>query len=83
MWNYRILEAPFDTNSDGSACTDPTPYLQLIECFYDEQDRPNGYTFVDRVFAEPDEGLKWTLEKMLEAASRPILKPSDFEREAD
>lgn len=81
-WNYRILEAPFDTLTDGSPCDDPTSYHHLIECYYDG-DRPNGYIIVDRVFSEVDEGLKWTLEKMLEAASKPVLKPSDFEKETD
>jgi len=79
-WNYRILEAPFDTNTDGSPCTDPELYHHLIECYYNDKDEPSGWTYVDRVFSEKEEGLKWTLEKMLEAAGRPILQESDFKR---
>jgi len=62
-WNYRILAH----ENNGEI------FFQLHEVYYKEE-IPNGYTANPiTVGSETLKGIKWTLNKMQEAAKKPIL----------
>lgn len=64
VWNYRVLA--FEQNGET--------YFQVHEVYYDENDKPNGYTQNPiSVGSETIEGINWTLNEMLECLSKPIL----------
>lgn len=65
-WNYRVLSI-----ADSIA---------VHEVHYDEMGVPAAYA-VEPVKAETDtlEGLKWMVEKFIEALAKPMLTQADFE----
>ena len=69
-WNHRVME--FVERGEI--------FLGIVEVHYDG-DIPAGYTVPVAVIADDVDGLRWTLERMLDALTKPVLKPSDCERE--
>jgi hypothetical protein len=64
LWNYRILAHE----------TDGRVYLRIHEVYYDKNGVPDGYTGeAVSVGAETLKDITWTLNKMLESRSKPIL----------
>ena len=63
-WNHRILAH----EHNGEV------YLQIHEVYYNEEGKPNGYTENPiSVGSETVKGITWTLNKMLECRTKPIL----------
>ncbi len=71
-WNYRILA---HKEEDGM-------YFQIHEVYYNEAGIPNGYTnnFAG-VGGDSLKDINWSLEKMKEATSEPILLADGFPNE--
>ena len=69
-WNHRVMRIVHN---------DDAPIYGIHEVYYHDDGTPRAYSSepVD-VSADDIEGLKWTLEMMLAALSKPVLSPSDF-----
>lgn len=64
-WNHRIL-AYEETNGEI--------YLAIHEVYYDKKGKANGYTENPiSVHSDSVKGMRWVLNKMKEATSKPIL----------
>jgi hypothetical protein len=72
-WNYRVLAHKDDDDV----------MLMIHEVYYDENGKPNSYTVNPvPVRGEDLDALKFSLEKMNEALTKPILwYGSDFPKE--
>lgn len=75
-WNYRVMERVID----GELCH------VMVEAYYrDGEQDPYGYCEVELLFDEVEgkerQPLRWTLERMLEALDKPVLKEQAFEKE--
>ena len=69
-WNYRILAHKYRENE---------VYFQIHEVYYDKSGIPNGYAKdAEYVGADDVEGLQWTLDRMQECLSKPILSVENF-----
>jgi hypothetical protein len=67
-WDYRIL-----AYKQGEEIL-----LQIHEVYYNEDGIPNGYTESPvSVGSETIKGITWTLNKMLECRTKPILWAGD------
>jgi len=64
-WNYRLFN-----HKDG--------YFAIVECYYDEQNKPRFYTESVRPYGETLEELKKDFEWMQKALSKPVLTENDF-----
>ena len=62
-WNYRVMEHENEKENT----------FQIHEVYYDE-DGVAGYHINGQIKSQSLEDLKWTLEKMLEATNKEILK---------
>jgi hypothetical protein len=71
MWNYRVVDLSVENDDD--------PWLTIQEAYYDDSGLPEGYADVV-AGSETLEGLRRTLQRMLDALDRPVLSPSDFNR---
>lgn len=71
-WNHRVLEHKYRDDV----------YYKIHEVYYDEEGNPTSYT-ANGVEVQCDslEGIKWTLDKMQECLSKPILSASNFPKE--
>jgi len=67
-WNYRII-----AHKDGDSY-----YYEIHEVYYDKTGKPDGYTKNATVGSESIEGIEWSLEKMKECLSKPILSAENF-----
>lgn len=68
-WDYRIL-----AHGEGF-------HFEIHEVYYDGQGKPIGYTENSVVSADDAEGIAWVLDKMKEAAQKPILSAERFPEE--
>ena len=68
-WNYRVLaHKQFDE-----------VYFYIHEVYYDEEGNPDGYVEIPvSPQSEEIKGMRWQLNKMNEALSKPIIKIWDF-----
>lgn len=69
-WNYRVMRHV----GDGEE------WLGIHEVYYDDNGKPNGHT-EDEIAPTSDEGvdgLRWVLDRMMEALDKPVL---DFSEE--
>lgn len=71
-WNHRVLKHKYENNV----------YYKIHEVYYDKNGIPDGYT-KDGTSVESDsvEGIKWTLDKMQECLSKPVLSAENFPEE--
>ena len=81
-WNYRILRTEA-TNPDGTT----EPVFELIEAYYDDKGRPNGYCPA-QLTADSVLDLVESLHRMAAGAQQhltkrnPPLTPEDFTSKA-
>ena len=73
-WNYRLIDLSHENAGD--------PWVQVQEVYYDDDESLLGYTDVS-VGSEDSEGLRVTLNRMLQALDKPVLKISDFKGECN
>lgn len=73
-WNYRLIDLSHENAGD--------PWVQVQEVYYDDDESLLGYTDVS-VGSEDSEGLRLTLNRMLQALDKPVLKISDFKGESN
>lgn len=71
-WNYRLIDMSHDNAGE--------PWLALHEVFYEDDGSLMGYTPVS-TGSESVEGMKQTLEWMLLATEKPVLRVTDFKGE--
>ena len=69
-WNYRLLDARYLNAGD--------PWIKLAEVWYDEENVPWGYSWVDELADETLEGFKKTLEMYESATTKPVLDLHEF-----
>lgn len=71
-WNHRVLQHEYENEV----------YYKIHEVYYDKEGNPNGYT-ANGVGVQADslEGIKWTLDKMQECLSKPVLSAENFPEE--
>lgn len=67
-WNYRLFN-----NKDG--------HFGIVECYYDEHDKPRFRTDSVQPFGETLDELKQDFEWMSKAFDKPVLTDSDFPEE--
>jgi hypothetical protein len=72
MWNHRVLDA--SDENDGE------PWLMFVECYYDKDGKPIGYSEICNG-SETTKGLQTLCEHLRAACEQPILKKSDFKGE--
>lgn len=74
-WNHRILAHEYKGEI----------YLQIHEVYYDDDGNPKSYTSeAISVGGESLKSITWTLNKMLQCRSKPILWAGDrFPNEYD
>ncbi len=63
-WNYRVFKT-----KEGE--------FEIMETYY-KNGKPYGYCNVGNAHASSLRGLKWSLEKMIKATKKKILKEEDF-----
>ena len=70
-WNYRIVKTYHKESKE---------YIYAIhEAYYDEQGNVNGITQNPiRIMCESTDGIKWTLERISEALTKPVLEDKDL-----
>lgn len=68
-WNYRVFKQNVKEEEDF------VPEFTIREAYYSEgEDFPWGFTQGAKAASSEDlEGLKWVLQKMLEACDKPIV----------
>lgn len=69
-WNYRVFlkKQPAVEGLDSDISI-----FEIGEAYYDENGSPSALADRAEPFSESLAGLKWTLEKMLEACEKPII----------
>lgn len=65
-WNFRVIHFDGEENCFG-----------ICEVFYDDE-KITGWSDAVEVVGDDVEELRWTLDKMREALSRPVLKESQL-----
>ena len=68
-WNHRVIRTPYNIGEK-----DPYYTYGIHEVYYDE-DGPFSWTVEPIKFTgDSVEDIKWSLEKMLECLSKPVLQ---------
>ncbi len=68
-WNHRVL-ASEEHHLNGEA----EIVFSIHEVYYDKDGVPNGYTANPiRISTDSIEGMKWTLDRMQECLTKPVL----------
>lgn len=75
-WNHRVTKR---ICGDKNLCEE-TLY-EIREVFYDENGDISAITEKPQVIAESLDGLKWTLQKMLDCCEKPIIDYNTGEEE--
>jgi hypothetical protein len=75
-WNYRIVKTYHEESKE---------YVYAIhEAYYDEQGKVNFITQDPiSIIGESTGCLKWMLDSISEALTKPILEDKDFNKEKD
>lgn len=72
-WNHRVFRRTYNLGQG----TEET-VLEIHEVHYDENGEIHGITEnPTHILCDDVEGLRWTLEKMMESLNKPILDWSD------
>ena len=72
-WNYRIGCKTIDENNTT---------FGVVEAYY-EDGKIVDYTGFVEPYGEDREGLKWTLERMLEACDKEVLNLDELRKEVE
>jgi hypothetical protein len=64
-WNHRVIQRDYDGET----------FHEIVEAYYDDEGNMNGYTqdAIAPVSEEGVEGLRWVLQRMLEALDKPVI----------
>jgi len=68
-WNYRLIDLAHENGNE--------PWVEIHEVFYEDDGSLMGYAPAT-LGSETPQDLKQTLEWMLLALDKPVLKVSDF-----
>ena len=68
-WNYRV----FKRIHNHKYLHEPETLYEIREAFYDNNGEVNGWAETPDVIADSLDGLKWTLNKMMEGCDKPII----------
>lgn len=68
-WNYRV----FKRIHKHPYLHDPEILYEIREAFYDENGKVNGWAEMPDVIADSLDGLRWTLNKMVESLDKTII----------
>jgi len=68
-WNYRV----FKRIHTHKYLPEPETLYEIREAFYDENGKVNGWAEMPDVIADSVDGLKWTLNRMMESLDKSII----------
>lgn len=68
-WNYRV----FKRIHNHKYLPEPETLYEIREVFYDNSGKVNGWSEMPDVIADSLDGLKWTLNKMMEGCDKLII----------
>ena len=68
-WNYRVTKRIHH----HKYLHEPETLFEIREVFYDENGDISGIAEIPDIIADSVDGLKWTLNKMLENCDKPII----------
>jgi hypothetical protein len=68
-WNYRVFKTIKSNNLEEYG---------IVEVYYDNKDKPIGYTDYEIPWGESLKDLKWQLSSMLKSCRQEILTEEDF-----
>lgn len=68
-WNHRVCKSVYN----HEYLDEPETLFEIREVFYDENGDISAIAEEPDVIADSLEGLKWTLNKMLESCDKPII----------
>ena len=68
-WNHRTFKSIYNYEYSN----EPETLFEIREVFYDENGDISNIAETPDVIADSLEGLKWTLNKMLESCDKPII----------
>lgn len=66
-WNYRVVKHDCEEG-----------YYEIMEVYYDEKGKINGYANTGCPYGENLQGVKKCMDLMYEALSKPVLKLKDI-----
>jgi hypothetical protein len=70
-WNHRIINCPSENGGDD--------YFVIKEVYYDEDDKPSGYT--DSFMGGDDlAGVKKLIDRFQDALAKPAMHEDDFKK---
>lgn len=70
-WNYRVIKYDHRPDYNGDE-----PWFAIHEVYYDEDGKPTSVT--ENASTVSGEDLKWVVERMQEAVSKPVLNWTDI-----
>lgn len=68
-WNYRVFKRIYN----HKYLHKPETLYEIRETFYDDNGKVSGWAETPDVIADSLDGLKWTLNKMMEGCDKPII----------
>lgn len=68
-WNHRVIKRVHNHKYLHEA----EVFYEIREVFYDENGKVNGWAEMPDVIADSVDGLKWTLNKMMESLDKAII----------
>ena len=74
-WNHRV----FKRIHRHKYLHDPETLYEIREVYYDKDGKINGWSATPDVIADSLDGLKWTLNKMMESCNKPIIDENNGE----
>lgn len=74
-WNYRVTKRIYN----HKYLHEPETLFEIREVFYDDTGKINGWAEMPDVISDSLDGLKWTLNKMLESCEKPIIDENNEE----
>lgn len=74
-WNHRV----FKRIHRHKYLHDPETLYEIREVYYDKDGKISGWSEMPDVIADSVDGLKWTLNKMMESCNKPIIDENNGE----
>lgn len=74
-WNHRV----FKRIHRHKYLHDSETLYEIREVYYDKDGKINGWSETPDVIADSLDGLKWTLNKMMESCDKPIIDENNGE----
>ena len=71
-WNYRV----FKRIHNHKYLAEPETLYEIRETYYDENGQVNGWAEMPDAIADSLDGLKWTLNRMMESLDKNIIDES-------